>query len=75
MDPTALLERFLFADPHASASDAIIDRLADLNQRDPVAYEKLLAQLKKAKVRIRPLEKEIKKEVAAEEAEEAKPAT
>ena len=61
VEPSELLERLLLADPQAAHGDGMTKQLADLKQHDPVAYEKLLAQLKGKKVRIRPLEKKIKK--------------
>lgn len=59
-EPTELLQQLLLADPHSAHGDEMVKQLAALKQHDTVAYERLLAELKKAKVRIRPLEREIK---------------
>jgi putative DNA primase/helicase len=59
-DPDALLEKKLLDDPHSAHAPTMLKELAALKQSNVVRYEEFLAALKKKKVRVGVLDREIK---------------
>jgi phage/plasmid primase-like uncharacterized protein len=74
VQPQALLEQRLLADPHSAHGDAMVAELAAWQQQDRPYYEQLLGKLKKVGVRLRELDQQVKKsiEVAAAKAAAAR---
>ncbi len=69
--PDELLVRLILADPQSAVGDQYASELVDLQKRDLVAFERLRAALKAAKVRVKVFDEVIKEEAHGEDEERA----
>jgi phage/plasmid primase-like uncharacterized protein len=65
VEPKRMLEILLEKDPHSAFDRGVVDLLAMFRQDDQAWYERILADLKKNKLRIRELDREVKAAVSA----------